>query len=286
MNHELLPLRLDADAIAAYVRLFAECFPSRGKFNAGYIEWLYQQNPFGRAVGYDAWDGAQLAAHYVLVPIDVWLEGRRARALLSLNTATHPQHQGRGLFTKLAERTYATAADQGYELVFGVANANSTPGFVRKLGFQLVEPLSAKIGVGGLGIDTDEVVRRAQFRTAWSEETLAWRCGNPNNRVWQRAGPGKLQLYARAMTMAIPVYAELASTGLPPLDAAPAPPLSPMRLYVGLEPRGLRRARAHVDIPQKLRPSPLNFIYKPLSAGRDRLEPGHTSFSFIDFDAY
>ena len=130
-------------------------------------------------VGYNAWEAGRLAAHYACVPAHVHALGAPRRALLSLNTATHPEFQGRGLFTKLADHTYAAAAASGFELVYGAANASSTPGFVRKLGFQLVAPLDSRIGAGRLGrIDWPRAQAQAAFARSWSEPELAWRMAN------------------------------------------------------------------------------------------------------------
>lgn len=285
--NEYTPIRFEPHITAKYVELFARCFTSTNKYNHNYLEWLYQRNPFGRAVGFDAWDGDELAAHYVGVPIEAQIEGRHIRALLSLNTATHPHYQGRGLFTKLAERTYDAAAEQGFDAVFGVANANSTPGFVRKLGFQLVEPLAAKVGVGSLGLDLAYVTQQAQFRTTWSAASLAWRCANPNNPVTLRASGDRVQLYASAMGLGLPAYAELFLPNLNILSPSVSTPLlSPVRLYLGLTPATCPTSRRYLDIPQRLRPSPLNFIYKRLAGSTNQLAQGQVSFSFIDFDAY
>src|SRR5690349_12069268 len=130
------PIRTDAAALAQYGALFQACFPMTDKFTPRYLQWLYVDNPDGKAVGYDAWDGERLAAHYVCIPARAWVEGAQVPVLLSLNTATHPDYQGKGLFTKLASMTFEAGAAQGFDGVYGVANANSTPGFVRKLGFQ------------------------------------------------------------------------------------------------------------------------------------------------------
>lgn len=62
--------------------------------------------------------------------------GRSVRAAQSGATMTHPEHQGQGLFTKLAERTYESARDSGVDFVFGFPNQNSYPGFTRKLKWQ------------------------------------------------------------------------------------------------------------------------------------------------------
>ena len=60
---------------------------------------------------------------------------------LSLNTAVHERARGGGVFTRLAEETYDKARVRGIRVVVGVANANSTPGFVKRLGFTSIGPL-------------------------------------------------------------------------------------------------------------------------------------------------
>lgn len=282
---ELRPIRFDANATADYAALFGACFPDASKFNVAYLKWLYAENPNGQAVGFDAWDGDTLAAHYVVVPLRARLEGLEARVLLSLNTATHPRYQGKGLFTKLADRTYEEAARLGFSAVIGVANANSTPGFTRKLGFQLVEPLAARIGMGSIRMPGPSSAT-PQFHTIWPREAVAWRCRNPNNPASVRVQDSMVQVYARGANDMLQAYAELPrdrldATGVPPA----AKPLSPFRLYLGLEP-GPRRTSLYVDIPVRLRPSPLNFIYRPLATSVQRVDKGSVSFSFIDFDAY
>jgi GNAT superfamily N-acetyltransferase len=283
------PIKFESETILKYLELFSECFPANAKFNINYLEWLYKKNPCGPALGYDAWDGEKLAAHYVVTPIDIHVDGLNVRGLLSLNTATHPLYQGRGLFTKLAECTYAAAAEQGFQAVFGVANANSTSGFVRKLGFQLVEPLDAKVGIGSLGIDLERVEKLAQFRTRWTKESLEWRCANPNNPVAMRTKDGRFQFYAPAMGLGVHAYSEQISQNgleLGSTTQGHLPKISPIRLYLGLSPTDCKRAHCYVDIPQRFRPSPLNFIYKCLRGVPQKLEPERVSFSFLDFDAY
>ncbi len=283
------PIQFKSEAIFEYLKLFSKCFPANEKFNLNYLEWLYKKNPCGPALGYDAWDGEKLVAHYVVMPTNVFVDGLNIRGLLSLNTATHPLYQGRGLFTKLAEYTYASAAEQGFHAVFGVANANSTPGFVKKLGFQLVEPLDAKVGLGSLRVDLERVEEMAQFRTCWTRESLEWRCSNPNNPVLMRTKGVRLQLFALAKGLGLHVYAEqtiqngLELGGL--IQGGPSK-ISPLRLYLGLSPADCKRANCYVDIPQHFRPSPLNFIYKDLRCVPQQIEPGRVSFSFMDFDAY
>lgn len=278
------PITVDAAAIAQYCGLFQACFPGTSVFTPEYITWLYAANPEGHAVGFDAWEGERLAAHYVCVPALVAIEGQPVRVLLSLNTATHPDFQGKGLFTKLATMTYDAAALAGFGAVYGVANANSTPGFVRKLGFTLVRPLEARIGLGPLFRHDREV--GLSFRREWTADSLEWRCANPNNRVRALAVETGLRLYARSVNRLLPAYAELRAGGLPVPHGAHAGFESPLRAYIGLQPDARANYWNYISIPQRLRPSPLNLIFRPLGERQLALDPRRIEFTFLDFDAF
>jgi GNAT superfamily N-acetyltransferase len=281
------PIQLDDATLARYGELFTACFPMTDKFTPRYLKWLYVDNPDGPAVGYDAWDGEKLAAHYVCIPARAWVEGAEVPVLLSLNTATHPDYQGKGLFTKLAGMTYEAGAAQGFDGVYGVANANSTPGFVRKLGFQLVRPLEARVGLGGLRHAPKPASSSLSFERSWSAAALRWRCANPHNPVFVKNGGGKLRFHAAASGNKLPAYAELDADGvnLPPASQ-PQPALSPLRLFIGLAPDATSSYWNYASIPMSLRPSPLNLIYRSFAPRVSGLDPARIAFSFLDFDAY
>ncbi|QOY93859.1 GNAT family N-acetyltransferase [Massilia sp. UMI-21] len=279
------PVRNDRATLATYGALFAACFPGTDKFTPAYLDWLYVANPDGAAVGYDAWDGERLAAHYVCVPARAWVEGQEVRVLLSLNTATHPDYQGKGLFTRLAAMTYAAGAEAGFDGCYGVANANSTPGFVRKLGFQLVRPLEARVGLGLLRHAPKPAAAALSFERSWSPEALAWRCANPHNRVHVRHGGRGLQLHAAALKH-IPAYAELEGAGAAPQPAGRPVGPSPLRLFIGLAPDAGSRYWNYASIPMRLRPSPLNLIWRAFTPRVPQLDASRIQFTFLDFDAY
>lgn len=280
---EFRPVECTAEATARYQQLLLACFPGTDKFSPAYIDWLYRENPDGRVVGFDAWEGEELAAHYVCIPAQAKVGDADVRVLLSLNTATHPNHQGKGLFTKLADQTYRAGAAMGFDAVYGVANANSTPGFLRKLEFQLVEPLLARVGCGGLGFDFAVVDKVAQFRRRWTPEAVAWRCRSPHNRVVASMRRSGLCLGSRAISGSCTAWAEL---GPGPAVPTPGRLLSPVRLFLGLSPQGSGGLRGYFDIPKRLRPSPLNLIYRSLSGRVPKLDPGAVFVTFADFDAY
>ena len=188
------PIHVDNEALSQCTELMKICFPHAKIFNTEYMKWLYRDNPEGEVIGFNAWDGDRLVAHYACIPKCINIDGESVRAILSLNTATHLAYQGKGLFTKLATMTYEKAVSEGYNAVFGVANAHSTPGFVNKLGFQLVRQLEARLGFGQLNIDFESVKKNIQFEVVWSKETLSWRCANPNNQIFRRLLPQKKYL--------------------------------------------------------------------------------------------
>jgi len=50
-----------------------------------------------------------------------------------MDTMTHPDYQGQGIFTTLAPACYEIAAACGFRVLYGFPNALSYPGFVRRL---------------------------------------------------------------------------------------------------------------------------------------------------------
>jgi hypothetical protein len=233
-------------------------------------------------VGADAWDGDRLAAHYVTCPLVARIDGQVVRGLLSLNTATHPDYQGQGLFTRLAQAAYDQGAEAGYGFVVGVANANSTPGFLRKLAFQDVARLQA-----GLLARAPRAFasRPIQYEGAWRPDLLAWRLANPEGR-YATARRGKLLgVWAKTHLPFVRCGAFLMDPGTD-VGTSGAPPLA-ATLFIGLEPRLDLARHGFLPIPERMRPSPLNLIWRPLAPGAPMtLNLGAVAFNFLDFDPY
>jgi len=278
---EIKPSGTAPEQLAAYSQLLGRVFGPLPKFKVSALEWLYRDNPEGPVVGADAWSGDTLAAHYVTIPMRTRVQGGSVRGLLSLNTATAPEFQGKGLFTALADATYAAAREQGFQGVFGFANANSTPGFLRKLAFQKVRSLEAGLLLRPPHRLTDAPT---DFQVDWAPASLAWRLANPAAKyrvvrqgnllgVWAETGVRGLRCAAF-----LAGHPEVAPTGGRPW----IPPL-----FIGLEPRLSLPAHGFAPIPARLRPSPLNMIWRRLDPSLpEMLDPATTAVSFLDFDPY
>jgi hypothetical protein len=273
------------DFLADYVDFYRTCFPRASHLCLNYLEWLYQANPAGTMLGADAYSENMIVGQVVAIPGEYYFFGRQVKGLLAVNVAVHPKYQGRYLFKKLGLKMCEYGAEAGHEFVIGVANAAATPGWTRQMGFQLVRPLEARLGVGNPGIDFNRVRDCEQFGKRWSDVSLSWRLANPNNPVFVRRAGTNLQCFAAAKGLLLPEYAELPDAH-PALPTGKPPLLSPVRLFLGLVPGGACRFSTYIDIPQRYRPSPLNFIYRSLTDHEARLDRDGISFSFLDFDAY
>lgn len=274
------PAGVTPGQLNAYANLLNATFGTH-QFTPQGLAWRYRDNPAGQVVGADAWDGERLAAHYVTCPLEARIDGAAVRGLLSLNTATHPDYQGRGLFTRLAEAAYGAGADAGYRFVMGVANANSTPGFLRKLAFQHVGRLQAGLLARP---PTRFVDTPVQYEGAWRGDHLAWRLANPQGRYTMARRGELLSVWARTHLPLVrcgaflPTPEGVAASGGSPLAAT---------LFIGLEPRMDLGRQGFLPIPKRLRPSPLNLIWRPL--GREApatLRPDAVAINFLDFDPY
>ncbi len=85
-------------------------------------------------LGFLAYDDKdEPAAFYGVFPYMMEYKGKQYLAAQSGDTMTSPAHGGKGLFTTLAKMTYELAKQEGIQFIFGFPNANSYPGFVKKL---------------------------------------------------------------------------------------------------------------------------------------------------------
>lgn len=280
------PCNLQPESIRDYQLLFAKCFPSAHHLTEPYLNWLYGANPEGAVVGFDAFDDDKLIAHYACVPASATISGQQRRGLLSLNTATHPDYQGKGLFTKLATQTYEHAADNGYSFVYGVANANSTPGFIRKLGFSLVTPLDARVGIGRLSVDDWKgVTAQASFHRAWSEDSFKWRINNPANPVSVcTLSDGSIAFDCSSRKS--PLIRAYGETWLSNVNVTNSATISPTaKVFIGLFPAMTKPYKTYISIPKQFRPSVLNLIYRDL-VQPSTIDASGVILNFLDFDAF
>lgn len=276
MSYEFSPIATDDVSIRKIAHLLRITFPKAEKYSDEFIDWQYRKNPNGMIKGYNAFLNGELVGHYAMLPIISNLFGTQEKGLLSLNTATHPDHQGKKLFTTLAEMSYKNAAAENFKFVVGVANANSTHGFITKLGFQLVGKLEAKLGIGKITTLKNEYT--LDFENYWTKDALVWRLKNPEATYKIR---NKKIIAATDQTG---IEAILLHVDLP--DNTINIGFKPIKLWIGINQNISWRHSFYFDIPLRLRPSPLNLIFKDLTNQNRTLDFKKVQFNAFDFDAY
>ncbi|HYO58518.1 hypothetical protein, partial [Archangium sp.] len=122
----------------------------------------------------------------------------------------------------------------------------------------------------------------------WDRELLAWRLANPSRayRLRQRGESVRVE----APTGKAGIQAILGDFPRPlcPTSLEHTAPFSPnpVRLWLGIDPSRRFQRSLYPPIPERLRPSPLNLIYRDLSGKRPSLDVSRLRFRALDFDAY
>jgi hypothetical protein len=254
---------VSASSVRQYSELLATSFRSF-KPSLTYLNWLYFENPRGSVRGYDAYDGETLVAHYACIPFRI--NAFEHNSLLSLNTATHPDYQGRGLFRVLANRTFESVSET-FANVIGVANSQSVGGFVKHLGFREIGNLDLRIG---------RLSRQIEGSRVYSNADLAWRSKCPGRPLSVFSLGSNVNLVTtKPYKLAPKLQAIVFEEGLSVKNSLPE--------KIGITLDWRRGANPVLKLPKGLKPSPLVLIFKPLLESDSELL---TSFSFPDFDAF
>ncbi|MCC8427175.1 GNAT family N-acetyltransferase [Mucilaginibacter sp. UR6-11] len=102
-------------------------------------------------------------AYYGVIPTLLWYDGHTILAAQSADTMTHPDYRNMGLFTELANQTYALCKDAGIRLVFGFPNQNSLPGLMNKLNWHTTGTMDRFMIPVGRVINLERIARRFPF---------------------------------------------------------------------------------------------------------------------------
>ncbi len=271
MEYKLVQVK--RENLPAYSKLLSEVFTDTKKYTEQFLNWQYFENPAGAVVGFDVFYGDQLVAHYVTIPVIYTINNTSVKGLLSLNTATKKEHQGKGLFLKLANATYELAKQLEYKFVVGVANQNSSHGFINKLGFDLISKLDVKIYIGKVKHKTTQP---NYFRALWNEELIKWRLNNPEGNYFYSAN----SVFSGTH---LPFFKSLITTNNIYNIKLDKLKINLLKIAIGLN---LNKPSFAINLPDKFKPSPLNLIFKNLSGEDLKITSENFYFETIDFDAY
>jgi hypothetical protein len=278
-----------------------------------YLEWLYDDNPYGPAIQRAVDDDGTRVAHYALIPQRYRGVDGVVPAAFSLHAVTRSGTQRKGYFQKLGAEIYDEAAAAGWQFSTGVCNDKSIGAVTKYMGWKTPGPLPVKLcvpthtgrGVTNHRVDTTLLASERfaeltaglddfpvqQWTNSYTTEYLRWRLACPSTtyalhttddlvavsttdtRVGVRAAV-ILKVFRRSDA---PARADRV------IAAACRFHRAPYAVYAGFN------ARVHVrgiQPPRTLQPSPLHLILRSLSPTVDQDALTLDTFEFLDMDAY
>ena len=111
-----------------------------------YWRWKHLENPFGTSPVLLCKEGKELIGVRAFMRWEWVYQGQIYRALRAVDTATHPDHQGKGIFKKLTLALADQCTKRGDHFVFNTPNKQSKPGYL-KMGWEEVARLPIRISM-------------------------------------------------------------------------------------------------------------------------------------------
>ncbi|MFP5417213.1 MAG: GNAT family N-acetyltransferase, partial [Actinomycetes bacterium] len=137
-----------------------------------FLHWKHRENSFGVSPAWVALhEGRAVGYRTFLRWRFVNDEGKKVTAVRAVDTATHPDYQGLGIFRTLTLRGVADLTLAGDGIVFNTPNDQSRPGYL-KMGWSVAR----RLPVGVLPAGARSLPRMANSRVPaalWSEPTSA-----------------------------------------------------------------------------------------------------------------
>ena len=97
----------------------------------GLWNWKHEQNPFGPSYVLLAEEAGQLIGLRAFMQWRWLWQGQEYKAIRAVDTATHPAHQGKGIFKKLTLQQLEACKADGVHFVFNTPNEKSKPGYLK-----------------------------------------------------------------------------------------------------------------------------------------------------------
>jgi GNAT superfamily N-acetyltransferase len=106
--------------------------------------WKHDSNPFGQSPAWVALKNGQIVGFRAFMRWEFEYCGDVVRAVRAVDTATHPDHQGQGIFRRLTLQALGELHDDGVAFVFNTPNERSRPGYL-KMGWEVLGRVPLRI---------------------------------------------------------------------------------------------------------------------------------------------
>ncbi len=284
-------------------------FASQKFADVRYLNWFYDNSPNGAAINGTEDDDHGRLANYSLVP-QRWRNGTTTAQLgITVDACVRAGAQRGGVFSGLAERVFAESFEVGIEGTLTIANANSTPAFVNKLGFSklnslpvvLIPAFRLTLGVAHVDIDDvsiDALASDCAKRTSvgwihdWDAAALRWRLASPandyvlhrDNDVWCVSTRSTFARWPIAVILAlVPREGRRALSAAAVIARACRHHRAPLAIHAGINSDVIVRG---LPIPRPFLPSPLNLLVRGFGSRTNASLTDVGTYEFLDTDHF
>lgn len=115
--------------------------------------WKHLENPFGPSLVFVAEELGEILGVRAFLQWSWINEGKEYQALRAVDTAVHPNYQGKGIFSRLTAALAEEARISGYHFIFNTPNEKSLPGYL-KLGWE-------KLGKVEVGFEMNSLIPKS-----------------------------------------------------------------------------------------------------------------------------
>lgn len=107
-------------------RLLSVVFPQNPRSDAKVLDWQYWQNPIMPPFSWVFEDRDKIVCHYAAIPVWMLVAGKRTIGVIAIDAATHPEYQGRGLFSRLTLEALEAASARKTLVTLGFQHPSVT----------------------------------------------------------------------------------------------------------------------------------------------------------------
>jgi GNAT superfamily N-acetyltransferase len=132
-----------------------------------FFAWKHDDNPFGASPAWVATAGDEIVGFRTFLRWELTQGPDRLRMVRAVDTATDPDHQGKGIFRFLTENAVAELMSAGYHGIFNTPNTQSRPGYLKMGWTELGRPALGARPRGPLA--AVRMVRSRGPAAKWSE---------------------------------------------------------------------------------------------------------------------
>jgi hypothetical protein len=137
-----------------------------------FLEWKHHANPFGASYEWVATTDGRVVGYRAFLQWQLSVDGAVLPAVRAVDTATDPDHLGRGIFRALTTQGVDRLATDGVACVFNTPNDASRPGYL-KMGWSTVGKLPVSV-IARSPLALRHVRRARQPAERWSERVSAF----------------------------------------------------------------------------------------------------------------